>query len=69
MTGAIRARIIDDETYTIFSQRCGRLLALRKFVGNFDLLIGATGLHYALTILTNTRRHIELVKGFALSSQ
>jgi tRNA(fMet)-specific endonuclease VapC len=60
---------IDDETCKIFGQQRGRLRALEKVVGDFDLLIGATGLRYELTVLTNNRRHFELIEGLALESQ
>lgn len=60
---------IDDETCRIFGQQRGRLRALGKVVGDFDLLIGATSLRYELTVLTNNRRHFELIEGLALESQ
>ena len=59
---------IDDETCRIFVQQRGRLRALGKVVGDFDLLIGATGLRYELTVLTNNRRHFELIEGLTLES-
>ena len=39
-----------------------------KAVGDFDLLIGATGLRYGLTVLTNNRRHFELIEGLTIES-
>jgi predicted nucleic acid-binding protein len=38
-------------------------------VGDFDLLIGATGLRHGLTVLTNNRRHFELIEGLPIESQ
>jgi predicted nucleic acid-binding protein len=32
-------------------------------LADFDLLIGATALQHDLTLLTNSRRHFELVEG------
>jgi tRNA(fMet)-specific endonuclease VapC len=52
---------VDDETTRIFGRERGRLRAEGKTVGDFDLLIGATALRHDLTILTNNRRHFELI--------
>src|SRR5574337_2072596 len=43
---------IDEDTCKIFGQHRGRLRRMGKAVGDFDLLIGATGLRYGLTVLT-----------------
>ena len=37
-------------------------------MGDFDLLIAGTGLHYGLTVLTNDRQHFERVEGLQLES-
>lgn len=60
---------IDAETCKIFGQHRGRLRAKGKMVGDFDLLIGATGLRHGLTVLTNNRRHFELIEGLPIESQ
>ncbi len=60
---------IDAETCKIFGQHRGRLRAKGKMVGDFDLLIGATGLRHRLTVLTNNRRHFELIEGLPIESQ
>lgn len=60
---------IDAETCKIFGQHRGRLRAKGTVVGDFDLLIGATGLRHGLTVLTNNRRHFELIDGLAIESQ
>ena len=60
---------IDEETCKIFGQHRGRLRARGTMVGDFDLLIGATGLRAGLTVLTNNRRHFELIEGLPLESQ
>jgi tRNA(fMet)-specific endonuclease VapC len=60
---------LDEEICKIFGQHRGRLRAMGKTVGDFDLLIGATGLRYELTILTNNRRHFTLIDGLTIESQ
>ena len=52
---------IDDETTRMFGRERGRLRAQGKSVGDFDLLIGATALRHGLVVLTNNRRHFELI--------
>lgn len=59
---------IDEDTCRIFGQQRGRLRSMGKAVGDFDLLIGATGLRYGLTVLTNNRRHFELIEGLTIES-
>lgn len=53
---------IDDEITRVFGHEPGRLRAAGKTVGDFDLLIGATALRHGLTVLTNNRRHFELIE-------
>ena len=53
---------IDDEITRVFGRERGRLRAAGKTVGDFDLLIGATALRHGLTVLTNNRRHFELIE-------
>ena len=52
---------IDDEIMRVFGRERGRLRAEGKTIGDFDLLIGATALQRGLTVLTNNRRHFELI--------
>lgn len=59
---------IDDETCKIFGRHRGRLRAAGKMTGDFDLLIGSTGLRYELTVLTNNRRHFTLIDGLLIES-
>ena len=59
---------IDEEICKIFGQHPGRLRALGKMAGDFDLLIGATGLRYELTVLTNNHRHFSLIDGLVIES-
>jgi tRNA(fMet)-specific endonuclease VapC len=53
---------IDEEITRVFGRVRGGLRAEGKTVGDFDLLIGATALHLGLILLTNNRRHFELIK-------
>src|SRR6266480_3084697 len=54
---------IDEETCRLFGKERGRLRASKKSVGDFDLLIGMTARQHGLTLLTNNRRHFELIDG------
>lgn len=57
---------IDEQTCRIFGKERGRLRARKKSLGDFDLLIGATALRHGLVLLTNNRRHFELIEGLQL---
>jgi tRNA(fMet)-specific endonuclease VapC len=59
---------IDDAITQIFGRERGRLRAHGKTVGDFDLLIGATALRHGLAILTNNRRHFELIGNLEIIS-
>jgi tRNA(fMet)-specific endonuclease VapC len=59
---------IDEETCKIFGRERGRLRKAGQLIGDFDLLIAATGLHYGLTVLTNNRQHFERVEGLPIES-
>jgi tRNA(fMet)-specific endonuclease VapC len=59
---------VDEETTRVFGRERGRLRAEGKTVGDFDLLIGATALHRELTVLTNNRRHFELIANLQIVS-
>ena len=59
---------IDEEICTIFGRARGRLRQVGQLIGDFDLLIAATGLHYGLTVLTNNRQHFERVEGLQIES-
>jgi tRNA(fMet)-specific endonuclease VapC len=59
---------IDQEICRLFGRERGRLRRARLIIGDFDLLIAATALHYNLTLLTNNRRHFERVRGLAIES-
>lgn len=59
---------IDNETCKIFGRHRGRLRAAGKTTGDFDLLIGSTGLRHGLKVLTNNRRHFTLIDGLLIES-
>jgi tRNA(fMet)-specific endonuclease VapC len=59
---------IDEEVCKIFGRERGRLRKAGQLIGDFDLLIAATGLHYGLTVLTNNRQHFERVEGLQIES-
>ena len=44
----------------------GRPRAAGKTVGDLDLLIGGAAFRHRLTVLTNNRRHFELIEGIQL---
>ena len=59
---------IDEETCKLFGKERGRLRAVGKRVGDFDLLIGVTARQHDLTLLTNNRRHFENIEGLRIES-
>lgn len=59
---------LDERTCQVFGKERGRLRASGKTIGDFDLLIGATALRAGATLLTNNRRHFELLGGIQLES-
>jgi len=60
--------VIDEETCKLFGKERGRLRATKKLVGDFDLLIGLTARQHGLTLLTNNRRHFELIEDLKIQS-
>jgi tRNA(fMet)-specific endonuclease VapC len=59
---------IDDEITRVFGRERGRLRAAGKTVGDSDLLLGATALRHGLTVLSNNRRHLELIEKLQIVS-
>ena len=59
---------IDEEVTRIFGRERGRLRRLGRTVGDLDLLIAATALRYDLTLLSNNRRHFELIENLQIFS-
>ena len=59
---------VDQQICKVFGKERGRLRQRKKIVSDFDLLIASTCLHYDLTLLTNNRRHYEMVEGLKILS-
>ena len=59
---------IDEETCQIFGRERGRLRQQGQNIGDMDLFIAATSLRHNLTLLSNNRRHFELVEGLEIIS-
>ena len=59
---------IEDGVCKVFGKERGRLRQEKKMIGDFDLLIASTCLHYRLTLMTNNRRHYEVVDGLNILS-
>jgi tRNA(fMet)-specific endonuclease VapC len=59
---------IEDEVCKVFGKERGRLRQEKKMIGDFDLLIASTCLHHRLTLLTNNRKHYEMVDGLKILS-
>jgi predicted nucleic acid-binding protein len=59
---------IDEETSRLFGKERGRLRTQGKRVADFDLMIGMTARQHDLTLLTNNRRHFELIEGLRIES-
>lgn len=59
---------IDLEICRIFGQERGKLRKQGKTVTDFDLLIASTCLRHELTLLSNNRRHYELIEGLPILS-
>jgi len=39
---------------------------MKRLIGDVDLLIGATALSRDLTLMTNNRRHFQIIEGLRL---
>jgi len=59
---------VDQEICKIFGKERGRLRQQKKMISDFDLLIASTCLYHNLTLLTNNRRHYEMVEGLNIFS-
>ena len=59
---------VDEEICKAFGRERGRLRQQRKTVSDFDLLIASTCLCYDLTLLSNNRRHYEMIEGLQVLS-
>jgi tRNA(fMet)-specific endonuclease VapC len=59
---------IDEGVCQAFGKERGRLRAAGKSGGDFDLIIGCTALLHDVPLLTNNRRHFELIEGLQVIS-
>ncbi len=59
---------VDHEICKIFGKERGRLRPQKKMISDFDLLIASTCLYHSLTLLTNNRRHYEMIEGLNILS-
>ncbi len=59
---------LEDAICQIFARERGRLRAVGRIIGDFDILIGSTAIYYELTLLTNNRRHFERMDGLSILS-
>ena len=59
---------VGQEICKIFGKERGRLRQQKKMISDFDLLIASTCLYHSLTLLTNNRRHYEMVEGLNMLS-
>ena len=59
---------IENDVCKVFGKERGRLRQAKKMIGDFDLLIAATCLYHRLTLLTNNRRHYEMIDGLSILS-
>jgi tRNA(fMet)-specific endonuclease VapC len=66
--GGVQILGVDEEVARIFGRERGRLRGAGRTTGDFDLLIGSTALRYGLTLLTNNRRHFDMIEGLLLVS-
>ena len=68
LSGVVEVVPVDEETCRRFGRERGRLRREGRMIADFDLLIGATALHHNLTLLSNNRRHFEVVEGLEVIS-
>ena len=59
---------VDQETCRVFGEENSRLRRDGQIIGDFDLLIAATCLHYGLKLLTDNRRHFQRIQGLEIIS-
>jgi tRNA(fMet)-specific endonuclease VapC len=59
---------IDAGVCQAFGKERGRLRAAGKTGSDFDLIIGCTALLHDVPLLTNNRRHFELIEGLQVIS-
>lgn len=66
----LRLLHLDKEVCKLFGRERRRLREVGRYedVGDLDILIAATALRHDLTLLTQNRRHFELIQGLKIES-
>jgi tRNA(fMet)-specific endonuclease VapC len=64
----LRILDVDREISKVFGRQRGRLRQRKRMISDFDLMIASTCLRYDLTLLTNNRKHYEMVEGLRIFS-
>ena len=59
---------INEEICKVFGKERGKLRRKGKIIGDFDILIASTCIYYDLILLTNNRKHFEVVEGLRIVS-
>ncbi len=59
---------VNREVCRIFGEENVRLRKDGLMIGDFDLMIAATCLHYDLKLLTNNRQHFQRIRGLEIIS-
>ena len=59
---------INEEICKIFGKERDGLRKKGRIIGDFDLLIAPTCIYYDLIVLTNNRKHYEVVEGLKIIS-
>ncbi len=59
---AVSLLAVEEEICKVLGRERGRLRQKKKMTGDFDLLIASTCLHHNLTLLTNNRKHYEMIE-------
>jgi len=57
---------LNEEIVERFARIRGSLRAAGQIIDDFDILIGATAVHYGLTLVTRNRRHFQRIPGLNL---
>ena len=60
---------VEEAICKIFGRERGRLRKQGAIIGDFDLIIASTCLHYGLTLLSNNRKHYERIGGLTIESR
>lgn len=57
-----------EEVIPIYAKEKARLKREGRLIDDFDLLIGATALHYGMTLATENVRHLERLDGIEVDN-